>query len=123
MNREHAKQGTRSRVRSSMLRTLIDRLRGHVGGSARQGHVGPATPLDAPNPTREARERWAEITRGLHDPDEPLVLDEEGSREVIDEIINGSPRTPERAATFERVRFMAEVHRHSEALEHTVTGD
>ena len=64
----------------------------------------------------EVRERWVEISQGLHDPDEPIILSEEGSREVIDEIVNGSPMTPERAATFERMRQMAEVHRRSDVL-------
>lgn len=53
--------------------------------------------------------RWAEIEKGLHDPDEPVILSEEGSREVLDEIANGTPLTPERRATFERMRAMAGV--------------
>ena len=39
------------------------------------------------------------------------VLSPEGSREVLDEIKNGTPLTPERAATFERARRMAGVRK------------
>ena len=44
-------------------------------------------------------------------PDGITVLSEEGSREVLDEIRNGTPLTPERAATFERARRMAGVRK------------
>lgn len=67
------------------------------------------------NRRAEVRKRWAEIEQGLHDPDEPILLSEEGSREVLDEIENGSPLTPARAATFERMRQMADVHERSVA--------
>ncbi len=65
----------------------------------------------------EVRERWPQIARGLHHPGEPIILDEQGSREVIDEIVNGSPLTPERRATFERMRLMADVHRRNAELD------
>lgn len=42
------------------------------------------------------------------------VLSPEGSAEVLDEIRNGSPLTPERAAMFERIRVLREVHARSE---------
>lgn len=38
----------------------------------------------------EVRKRWAEIEQGLHDPDELILLSEESSREILDEIENGS---------------------------------
>lgn len=39
------------------------------------------------------------------------VLSPEGSREILEEIKNGTPLTPERAATFERARQMAGVRK------------
>lgn len=91
-----------------MLRAFVDRLRS--GG--------------------DARRRRAEIDQGRHLPGEPIIPSEEGSREVLDEIINGSPLTPERRETFElmrqmagvrrrrpgRMRLMSEVHRYSDGL-------
>jgi hypothetical protein len=55
------------------------------------------------------RPRLEEIQKGLKHPDEPTILSDEGSQEVMDEILNGSPLTPERRATFERMRSMAGV--------------
>jgi hypothetical protein len=59
----------------------------------------------------DMRPRWEEIQQGMKHPDDPTILSEEGSREVLDEIANGSPLTPERRATFERMRAMAGVRK------------
>jgi hypothetical protein len=72
---------------------------------------------------QEGRDRWTEISRRLNHLDELLVLDEQGSREVIDEIVNGSPLTHERRATLERMRLMAEVQRRSDQLDPTPPPD
>lgn len=117
MHQEHAKPTVISRNRNSLLRALMERLRGRTVSRAGRAEVETGILLDQSRSMREGRERWAAIARGLHHPDEPVVLDEEGSREVLDEIVNGSPLTPERRATFERMRLMAEVHRRSELLE------
>lgn len=104
----------------SMLRAFIERLRLRPGrkdgprdglGERRDRWAGTSEGGGTAAHSRqyEVRARWHEIARGLHDPDQPLVLDEEGSREVLDEIENGSPLTPERAATFARMRAMAGV--------------
>jgi hypothetical protein len=55
--------------------------------------------------------RAYEIEQGRHDPHEPVVLSEEGSREVLDEIENGSPDTPGRRAMFDLVQQMAGVRK------------
>jgi hypothetical protein len=51
----------------------------------------------------ELRKRWAEREQDLHCPDEPIIRPNGGLREILDEIENGSPMTPERAATFEQM--------------------
>lgn len=53
----------------------------------------------------------------MSDPHRPTILSPEGSAEVEEELKNGTPMTPERAASFERLRQMREVHRRSEALQ------
>jgi hypothetical protein len=76
-------------LRRSMLRAFVDRLRSRA----------------------DARRRRAEIDQGRHLPGEPIILSEEGSREVLDEIKNGSPLTPERQAMFERMRARKAVRK------------
>lgn len=49
----------------------------------------------------------------LDDVYPPVILSPEGSAEVEEELKNGTPMTPERKASFERMRQMAEVHRRS----------
>lgn len=123
MHHEHEKESTRSRARLSVLRVLIDRLRRRAAPPAQRESTEVDARLDGSHSVWGPHERWAEIARGLHHPDEPVILDEEGSREVIDEIIHGSPLTPERRATFERMRLMAVVHRRNEELEHTLPAE
>jgi hypothetical protein len=81
--------------RRSMLRAFIDRLRSRG----------------------DARRRRTEIEQGRHIPGEPLILSEEGSREVMDEIKNGSPLTPERRAMFERIRVREAVRKRQAEIE------
>lgn len=123
MDHEHGTESPRSGARPSVLRALIARLRRKVDPHAQRHGTEPDTLFDRSRSSYPPRARWAEIARGLHHPDEPVVLDEEGSQEVLDEIIHGSPLTPERRATFERMRLMAEVHRQSEELEHTLPAE
>lgn len=47
----------------------------------------------------------------------PVILSPEGSTEVEEELKNGTPLAPERAASFERMRQMREVHRRSEGMQ------
>ena len=49
----------------------------------------------------------------------PVILSPEGSAEVEEELKHGTPLTPERAASFERMRQMREVHRRSVAMQET----
>jgi hypothetical protein len=42
----------------------------------------------------------------------PVILSPEGSAEVEEELKHGTPMTPERKATFERMRQMAGVRKH-----------
>lgn len=48
---------------------------------------------------------------------QPTILTPEGWREVEEEMARPPADTPERRATFERMRQMAEVHKRSAALE------
>lgn len=79
-------------------------------------HGSPLTPerratLERMRRRDGVRPRWAEIEQGRHYPGEPVVLSEAGSREVLEEIKNGSPDTPGRRAMFELVQQMAEVRK------------
>jgi hypothetical protein len=47
----------------------------------------------------------------------PVILSPEGSAEIEEELKHGTPMTPERKATFERMRQMREVQRRSAALQ------
>jgi hypothetical protein len=76
-------------LRRSMVRAFIDRLRNLADARRRRAEIDQVLPL-----------QW-----------EPIVLSEEGSREVLDEIKNGSPLTPERQETFELMRQMAGVRK------------
>ncbi|HEX6041200.1 hypothetical protein [Longimicrobium sp.] len=79
MHHEHARGIAGSRERVSLLGALMARLRGRA--DRRVSTAEADLRLDRSQPTGQARDRWAEIARGLHHPDEPVVLDEEGSRE------------------------------------------
>jgi hypothetical protein len=57
------------------------------------------------------RKRSAALEQGRHRAGEPIILSPEGSREVEEEIRNGSPLTPERRAMFERMRRREEVRK------------
>lgn len=51
------------------------------------------------------------VEQARHHPGEPVVRSEGGSREVLEEIKNGSPDTPGRRAMFDLVRQMGGVRK------------
>lgn len=92
MDRDRGIDKTNPPVRPSLLRALMEHVRGRVA----------------------ARRKRTEFEQRLHELSDATILSEEGSREVLEEIKNGSPLTPERRETFELMQQMAGVRRRSD---------
>ncbi|HEX6041199.1 hypothetical protein [Longimicrobium sp.] len=87
-------------------RATFERMRFMAG--VRRNGVRGIDPVSTPEPVRGQEHETMELPWYLEGV---TVLTPEGSAEVLEEIRNGSPDTPERLAMFERMDRRAEIRK------------